>query len=570
MSYEMFCAHTRGRPDNARAHYDHYRHAHELQADERFFQKHADEEWFLEKYHPSASQLKAERRRSEAKEKVERLKEEKEMMTSWPSLCLGELVDNPLSPHKCPRLLSSNVPANVPLAALKSHFSSCDVIPRHVALSDVFVSEGNVCRNVWALFSSEDSRNKAMEALKDKPLVVSEAGISLSPLSLVADDCSSPVFLKPSLSLCPPISSTCERISLDVTQSLRLIEKVFSSEMLCSQTDISLELDSDVGVSENPLMALLATEENEERKLDLQVLYLRYVHLFCYYCGTQYETDTDMLRECGLLHHRLPLSETHKTEKEKETETETERKWAENLALRLASVLESPPKRTSVDEGERGEKEFLTQCMSPEVDGKCRCRATEDCKKLFKSDEFLLKHLRLKHADLLQEFVAKYKRNISFDTFRADPSKLSLSPSLFPKRKEMKADSFPLLPSPPPPSLPLPPLPSSYPPHIMAPLFHPPPSLPLPPHFAVGRGRPHPYPPNVNAIPFFHPVPPVCGDTFLLSLFLSYSLSCPSQLLPHPLPFAPSDSRVRPLYDPSPPHLRRSSDTRVPVDYSDL
>lgn len=49
----------------------------------------------------------------------------------------------------------------------------------------------------------------------------------------------------------------------------------------------------------------------QEKLMDVRIHYLRFVHIFCYYCGEEFLDFEEMARKCGGKHLRPPTpSET--------------------------------------------------------------------------------------------------------------------------------------------------------------------------------------------------------------------------------------------------------------------
>ena len=103
--------------------------------------------------------------------------------------------------------------------------------------------------------------------------------------------------------------------------------------------------------------------------------------------------------------------------------------------------------------------DFEKRNVGEEAETKFRCRAADGCNKLFKGllfclltklfmvyfdvfvrltpskiitkiitgKDFLLKHFRNKHSDLLEEAYTKAKNNKAFDNYHADPKKITVS-----------------------------------------------------------------------------------------------------------------------------------------------
>jgi hypothetical protein len=520
MPYAIFCHRLNLPLDRSMTEYERFQRAHESRVDQTFFEKFADDEWFKEKYHPDRVHLRRERHCREAKLKLTHFQRSSDLVLErWAkvnssSFSVEEM--GTLSPEKIYVLLSSQVPAKLPSQTIKAHFYAISPVPSQVVLSDVFISGNEIFRKVWVIFSTEEDRSKARVAFSALSSATSQEESSLARIPLLEDESSLVGLAKSSPSICHPYFSSPERLSADVDQAFKVVEKACTfclsltppPPSFRSNTYASFQLNGEAELVENSLFARIASEENVSTKLDLALNYLRDVHTFCYYCGVQFDSELHMLRDCGIVHYRPPPSNADELAKEK----------ASDLDGRIALVLMAPSnKGVGSEASENGEKEFLASKKTTEGDGKCRCNATDDCKKLFKSEEFLLKHLKLKHADLLEDFMAKYKRNISFENFRADPAKLTLSlpDTFYPHSRSKNTESFPLLGTPPTtnvhriPSTTRPILPFQ-PPLPLHHSFLPPSPYPVPSHVVVGRGRGIPFPQHVKSAQVFHPGVPVC------------------------------------------------------------
>ena len=128
-----------------------------------------------------------------------------------------------------------------------------------------------------------------------------------------------------------------------------------------------------------------------------------------------------MLRKCGKCHVR-PLYEEGS-----EVVSDIDQDWASTLNDRLAEFTSNsfnPALKFGSRVEERVFQEFSEQHTGQEADNKFRCRATDSCNKLFKGEDFLHKHFRLKHPDLLDETFRHAKSEESFENYHTDPKKV--------------------------------------------------------------------------------------------------------------------------------------------------
>ena len=136
----------------------------------------------------------------------------------------------------------------------------------------------------------------------------------------------------------------------------------------------------------------LIKSENDSffQLLDKAVIYLRNVHKFCFYCVQKFSCPQEMLIKCGDLHLRK-LSDA-------ETTKHDQHRLIEKLSalINFIQILSEISKDLNVNLDE-----ILTESSIKKVeDGKFRCN---HCAKAFKGPEFVLKHLALKHEDVVKQ-----------------------------------------------------------------------------------------------------------------------------------------------------------------------
>jgi hypothetical protein len=130
-------------------------------------------------------------------------------------------------------------------------------------------------RYCWVTFDSEENCEKAYESLND--------------YKISSDYKMSPIKSK---------SSTLKKIR--VTPSLfeeRIIEDLEFSKQLVTV------LDKDKNI-EHESNCLFDGSRSKEQQLDIQILYLRRVHGFCYYCLEEYDDERMLSTKCDNIHLR--------------------------------------------------------------------------------------------------------------------------------------------------------------------------------------------------------------------------------------------------------------------------
>ncbi|KAJ6257768.1 Zinc finger protein [Drechslerella dactyloides] len=148
--------------------------------------------------------------------------------------------------------------------------------------------------------------------------------------------------------------------------------------------------------------------ERAKRTIDIAVEYLRRVFSFCYYCFTEADSIHELVRRCPGGHIRRPLpANTDGTAKQLHPGSE---KWVKNLRDRIALFLTPDSvdtKRLGAQDPETAFNEETNKFIKQEDEGKFRCRV-KDCTKLFKSEEFVRKHMTKRHP----EFVTGIEQEI--------------------------------------------------------------------------------------------------------------------------------------------------------------
>ncbi|KAG0234655.1 hypothetical protein BGX31_004478 [Mortierella sp. GBA43] len=155
---------------------------------------------------------------------------------------------------------------------------------------------------------------------------------------------------------------------------------------------------------------------NERRSLDLFIEYLRQVHLFCYYCGGDSDNAEEFARKCSK-HYRNPDTKSPATSKGAI--------WVKNLEQKLNLRLKPPTDGEIVKLGgkslEKSVLNFMRGKTQQDEPTKWRCKI---CTKPFRGEEFVHKHIRVKHPD---ETSAIENNIILFNNYILDPNHINPS-----------------------------------------------------------------------------------------------------------------------------------------------
>jgi len=154
-------------------------------------------------------------------------------------------------------------------------------------------------------------------------------------------------------------------------------------------------------------------------------MYLRSVHFVCYYCGEEFDDEDDIRRRCGTVHIRgraKPESVDAPTKEKALT-------WSQILDDRIKNIVQTrqnPDVYTGKVLAEQALDEYYKEQVKKLEDEKYRCAV---CNKLFRGDEFVRKHIVLKHVDSLNEAKQKGLEEQFFLNYWNDPRHIQFLPN---------------------------------------------------------------------------------------------------------------------------------------------
>ena len=198
--------------------------------------------------------------------------------------------------------------------------------------------------------------------------------------------------------------------------------------MICRALDTTLSIPS--GSRLDDLITLLDENVTEEDVLDIAIAYLRRVHLFSFYTGKgPAECEGDVLdgkHSSGTIFLRMKDADEFLKQRSKPTDNEENEESTSDLLVKHLDesitqaiedttnkinanllneeTLEQAEEITSLEE--QTKESWLLDHSLLDADGRARC-SFHFCRKLFKDQTFLHKHLLKKHPDHLNAEQAK-------------------------------------------------------------------------------------------------------------------------------------------------------------------
>lgn len=456
-------------PEVYQQRYEEYKKKHVQRVLRAFFELHKREEWLQERYSPAlryrVEKMKTTQQINEAKQFGERVR------AGTAKICLDEQPpvengENPLGEDFANDLENSarvlyvrRVPCACPVGTLSETIKKAGGPFVHLYLSDpVKKAAFDFDRSAYIIYDSAAAASDAMPKIHNTFV---EDGNQFPPFRLQVSPHRARAPLKT-----PSYLSVPERLTADYNQALTLA-KALDARLFHGGEDKLARFGID---------ALLVSEEvaqnysTDKQKLDVVVAYLRRVHHYIYYAGVQCLDMGDIMHAHPALFCRPPPSARDieeekarqeaaaaKTEEDAPTEenkddaanTEAGEKeaavagttgetakaiggWAAALDEKVQAYLkELEPEvvnakrakdRAVVDEIEAREEAALESTYSnygekASDDGKHRCRL---CTKLFKAMDFVKKHIRNKHPELVVDKIAEVGESYMWEQYRED------------------------------------------------------------------------------------------------------------------------------------------------------
>lgn len=448
-------------PEVYQQRYEEYKKKHVQRVLRAFFDLHKREEWLQERYSPAlryrVEKLKTTQQINEAKQFGERVQ------SGAATICLDEQppVENGVNPlgedfandleNSARILYVRRVPCACPVGTLSEAIKKAGGPFAQLYLSDpVKKSAFDFDRSAYIIYETTAAASDAMPKIHNTFV---EDGNQFSPFRLQVSPHRARAPLKT-----PSYLSVPERLLADFAQSLRLAQAL-DARLFYGADDKRMRFGID---------ALLASDEvtlkypTEKHKLDVVVAYLRRVHHYIYYAGVQCLDMGDIMhahpalfcrpspstRDLEEEKARQEAAKSEKTDEEKEVADKSEAGgkdvatggetakviggWAAALDEKVQTYLKElapdvveakrAKDRALVNEIEAREEAALENTYAnygekASDDGKHRCRL---CTKLFKAMDFVKKHIRNKHPELVVDKIAEVGESYMWEQYRED------------------------------------------------------------------------------------------------------------------------------------------------------
>lgn len=274
-------------------------------------------------------------------------------------------------------------------------------VPGFVALSlSEPIKNQNYYRFCWLSFENEEKCDLAFTILKDHAIT---SDYKMHPINSKSTSVKK-------IRLTPPLFD--ERLQEDLEYTKKLIE-IF---------DNVKEIESN---------SIFDDEKNRDKtlQLDIQLLYLRKIHGFCYYCLKEYEDERNLATKCDNAHLRnykkIGARAENLNNESLTEEIEFDKFFTNKVkALFKSGVLSPSPKHISTENVEELTKlrnnfcKKMTEMVNPE---RFQCTI---CTKLFKGENFVHNHIFNKHMSNIVGSVDKiYFDRRKKENYLSDPNK---------------------------------------------------------------------------------------------------------------------------------------------------
>ncbi|XP_031485641.1 serrate RNA effector molecule-like [Nymphaea colorata] len=221
-----------------------------------------------------------------------------------------------------------------------------------------------------------------------------------------------------------PVSAEPRRIHMDVEQAQALVrkldaEKGIEDNVLSSVDQDKLDVDKSHGGSMGPIVIIrgLSTVKGLEgvELLDTLITYLWRIH------GLDYYGMTETSEPKGLRHVRAENKSYNETNAPSGSEWEKKLDTCWQGRLERQDPLEIMTAKDKIDAAAvEALDPFVRKIRDEKYGWKYGCGA-KGCTKLFHAAEFVHKHLKLKHPELVMELTSKVREDLYFQNYMNDP-----------------------------------------------------------------------------------------------------------------------------------------------------
>ena len=234
-----------------------------------------------------------------------------------------------------------------------------------------------------------------------------------------------------------------------------LFEERLNEDIIGSNKIINI-LDNYRGIPNNPVTEKLGTGEISDMKeeervniLNLNILYLRKIHGFCYYCLKGFKDERNLTKKCDFLHLRhylklgkrenvekININEINITEEELKNAVEFDKLFTNKLnellndKEKINNIILLRPKyllndEIVLDRLEEEKRKFIKINSIQLEQEKFECQI---CSKKFIAFNFIENHMKNKHSEKMNDFAEnKLNEILMKDNYKEDKEKFSKS-----------------------------------------------------------------------------------------------------------------------------------------------
>lgn len=353
---------------------------------EKFFLKFKDSEWFRNKYHPDEC-LKKDFRANLSREFEIALKNGEYDSVSFEANASG-VVQLPLKKS----LFITKIPDYVKISELE------EVLKQKSGFKELVLSDPRIDKSMtrvgWVYFEEEVDLEQVCKELDNFK-------VGNYSIHLVINNAQE---LK--VGVLPKEMSVIARVKVDLEQAKKLAKT----------------LDQAVGISQESGVAIIdqwvESDDNEEKKmhkyLDLIIYYLMKVHQYDYYGGVETDSIEAFCRKVIIL--LRPVGDENVSLDNETFTSEIDSRI--DLLINLQNLTDEKITQLGGRSLTRVLDSFLASYIKKESETKYRC---VECQKLFKGDEYVKKHLKTKHPELVKTITTD---TLMFNAYMLDQNKI--------------------------------------------------------------------------------------------------------------------------------------------------
>lgn len=431
--------------------YAHYKEKFAARQLAQFFTANKEKEWFQEKYHPKLSlprfnDIKSRRKRylnnfledlekgefddiqydKEGQATTENTKNEEETETEAMN------ADDSNAEYET-RLVIKTVP---PTIAREKIIEMCNKIEGfdYLSLSEPGPNK-KFHRIGWISFKEGTDMKKAFEQMDNQKvddfvfhLAMNRKDTPQTRVPRVAPDISNTTErLQKDLEQAKEIALALEAILDEDIHGLKAVEnraqKIISERVKPEDEDVKKDGSEDGKVDDEDSV----DRWNLKKSLDLIIVYLRRVHMYCYYCALECDSLEELNKKCAEPHCRAATSATPDESVDPKQAAKTERgvaQWAKNLDQKISMKIHTPDDRELKRLGGRVLQteidDYVKEHVLKEHESKYKCQVGE-CSKAFKGFDYVEKHILSKHPEEIERIKGEVEY---YNNYVCDPNHL--------------------------------------------------------------------------------------------------------------------------------------------------